>query len=412
MTGPPRCTAPTTSVTSATPAAAQGSATVIRARGARAANVTRSSSARLPCCAPSAQATRSSSPLALVAAGCGSSDELPPAAGPDRSPPLEGPPAGGSCAARGRRAARGRGPRRSSIAGRKRAVLARRASGCSRSTTRPPVERLGRAPAGAGPTHVRRGRGRPRVRRRHGGRRAARVRDPRAAAHPPSLPAARARPTAPPPTCDNGRLWVTLTARNQLVELATSARPHRLNVLPDRAPARRGRRRARHRARVRARRGWSGSAPRSSPQQVDHRRAGEQRRAHQQPARRVAVELLAARGAVRALARAGDRPPEHDEHEQRQRGRDADVVDRVARHARAGRGRRPSRAASPRGRGRSRTRRARSRSAAPSGRRGSRAAPTRTAAAARGRRAGSTRLMRTRSARPTWCCARPAARGR
>ena len=30
----------------------------------------------------------------------------------------------------------------------------------------------------------------------------------------------------------NGRLWVTLTARNQLVELATSARPHRLNVYP------------------------------------------------------------------------------------------------------------------------------------------------------------------------------------
>ena len=31
---------------------------------------------------------------------------------------------------------------------------------------------------------------------------------------------------------DNGRLWVALTARNQLVELATSARPHRLNVYP------------------------------------------------------------------------------------------------------------------------------------------------------------------------------------
>jgi len=30
----------------------------------------------------------------------------------------------------------------------------------------------------------------------------------------------------------NGRLWVTLTARNELVELATSARPHRLDSFP------------------------------------------------------------------------------------------------------------------------------------------------------------------------------------
>jgi DNA-binding beta-propeller fold protein YncE len=30
----------------------------------------------------------------------------------------------------------------------------------------------------------------------------------------------------------NGRLWVTLTARNELVELATSARPHRLGSYP------------------------------------------------------------------------------------------------------------------------------------------------------------------------------------
>jgi DNA-binding beta-propeller fold protein YncE len=31
---------------------------------------------------------------------------------------------------------------------------------------------------------------------------------------------------------DNGRLWVALSASNQLVELATSARPHRLNAYP------------------------------------------------------------------------------------------------------------------------------------------------------------------------------------
>ena len=59
----------------------------------------------------------------------------------------------------------------------------------------------------------------------------------------------------------NGRLWVTLTARNQLVELATSAGRTASNVYPDRPPAerRRGRRR---RPRVRARRpGFSSSTP-------------------------------------------------------------------------------------------------------------------------------------------------------
>ena len=90
---------------------------------------------------------------------------------------------------------------------------------------------LGRAPAGAGPTHVVAGegglayvvdtagggllvfetRGRVRIRRRY------------------PLPGA---PYAAASDLRRGRLWVTLTARNQLVELATSARPHRLNVFP------------------------------------------------------------------------------------------------------------------------------------------------------------------------------------
>ena len=92
-------------------------------------------------------------------------------------------------------------------------------------------ERLDRAPAGAGPTHVVAGErglayvvdtagdgllvfetsGRLRIRRRY------------------PLPGA---PYGAASDLRNGRLWVTLTARNQLVELATSARPHRLNVYP------------------------------------------------------------------------------------------------------------------------------------------------------------------------------------
>jgi DNA-binding beta-propeller fold protein YncE len=93
------------------------------------------------------------------------------------------------------------------------------------------LERIGRAPAGAGPTHVVAGegglayvvdtagdgllvfetRGELRVRRRY-----------------PLLGA----PYGVAADLGNGRLWVTLTARNELVELATSARPHRLGSYP------------------------------------------------------------------------------------------------------------------------------------------------------------------------------------
>jgi DNA-binding beta-propeller fold protein YncE len=93
------------------------------------------------------------------------------------------------------------------------------------------LERVGRVPAGAGPTHVVAGegglayvvdtagdgllvfetRGRLRIRRRY-----------------PLLGA----PYGIAADLRNGRLWVTLTARNELVELATSARPHRLATHP------------------------------------------------------------------------------------------------------------------------------------------------------------------------------------
>jgi DNA-binding beta-propeller fold protein YncE len=165
--------------------------------------------------------------LALVAAGCGSSADLPPAAGPDRSPPLERRPAGQLVDT-----APDPAPRTEAVVdgGRKLAVLSprRRVLEVYDATTR---ELLDAVPAGAGPTHVVAGerglayvvdtagdgllvfetRGGLRIRRRY-----------------PLLGA----PYAAASDLRNGRLWVTLTARNQLVELATSARPHRLDVYP------------------------------------------------------------------------------------------------------------------------------------------------------------------------------------
>jgi DNA-binding beta-propeller fold protein YncE len=93
------------------------------------------------------------------------------------------------------------------------------------------LERIARAPAGAGPTHVVAGerglayvidtagdgllvfdtRGELRILRRY-----------------PLLGA----PYGVAADLRNGRLWVTLTARNQVVELATSARPHELATYP------------------------------------------------------------------------------------------------------------------------------------------------------------------------------------
>ena len=165
--------------------------------------------------------------LALAAAGCGSSAELPPAAGPDRSPPLERRPAGELVDTA---PAPAKGTEALVDGGSKLAVLSprRRVLEVYDARTR---ERLDSAPAGAGPTHVVAGegglayvvdtagdglivfetRGRLRIRRRY------------------PLPGA---PYAAASDLRNRRLWVTLTARNQLVELATSARPHRLNLYP------------------------------------------------------------------------------------------------------------------------------------------------------------------------------------
>ena len=185
---------------------------------------------------PAIRPSRSSTPrsralrpviVALAIAGCGSSSELPPAAGPDRSPPLEERPAG-------RIVDTAPAPARSTEAlvdrGRKLAVLSPRERVLEVLDART-RRRLGRAPAGAGPTHVVAGEGglayvvdtagdgllvfettgRLRIRRRY-----------------PLLGA----PDAAASDLRRGRLWVALTATNQLVELATSARPHRLNIYP------------------------------------------------------------------------------------------------------------------------------------------------------------------------------------
>jgi DNA-binding beta-propeller fold protein YncE len=93
------------------------------------------------------------------------------------------------------------------------------------------LERLGRVPAGAGPTHVVAGEGGLvyvvdtagdglLVFDAHGGLRILR--------RYPLLGAPYGVAVDP----RAGRLWVTLTARNELVELATSARPHRLATYP------------------------------------------------------------------------------------------------------------------------------------------------------------------------------------
>jgi DNA-binding beta-propeller fold protein YncE len=170
---------------------------------------------------------------AAALAGCGSSpaEELPPAAAPDVSPPLEQAPAGRVVPIAELPEGLVADPVRATVdGGRAIAVLSprERVLELYDSETR---ERIARAPAGAGPTHVVAGErglayvvdtagdgllvfdthGELRVLRRY------------------PLPGA---PYGAASDLRGGRLWVTLTARNELVELATSARPHRLASYP------------------------------------------------------------------------------------------------------------------------------------------------------------------------------------
>jgi sugar lactone lactonase YvrE len=181
--------------------------------------------------------------LAMLAA-CGSATELPPAAEPAASPPLTERPAGrvvrataddrpgGAAEVDGGRATAD--DRTGGVAevdgGRALAVVSRRERVLEvydRGTRR----RIARAPAGVGPTNVAGGPGglvyvvdtagdgllvfelRPRLRLT---RRLPILGKPYGIALDPA----------------RGRLWVTTTATNRLVELAGGARPHRLRDLP------------------------------------------------------------------------------------------------------------------------------------------------------------------------------------
>jgi streptogramin lyase len=171
--------------------------------------------------------------VAAALAGCGSAPaaELPPAAEPDVSPPLEATPAGR--VVRGGEPPAGivADPVRATVDGGRAIAVVRPRERVLELYDRETRERVGRAPAGAGPTHVVAGEGglayvvdtagdgllvfethgELRIRRRY-----------------PLLGA----PYGAAVDLRNGRLWVTLTARNELVELATSARPHRLASYP------------------------------------------------------------------------------------------------------------------------------------------------------------------------------------
>jgi hypothetical protein len=158
-------------------------------------------------------------------AGCGSAAEPPPPGTPDRSPPLTEKPAG-----RVIPIGHWRLPAAGEVAvvngGRNVAVLSPRERTL---TVYEGKRRVGRRPAGVGPTRLVAGPGRliyvvdttgdgllvfelrPRL---HLTRRL------------PLLGGPYGIATAP------GRIWVTLTAANRLVELADGARPHRLRSFP------------------------------------------------------------------------------------------------------------------------------------------------------------------------------------
>jgi DNA-binding beta-propeller fold protein YncE len=169
--------------------------------------------------------------VAGVFAGCGSRADLPPPSGPAASPPLSERPVGRVVVAATAPAPQQRDPLVATVeGGRAVAVLSprRRVLEVLDGATR---RRIDSAAAGVGPTHVVAGPGhliyvvdtggdgllvyelRPRL---HLTRRLPLLGGPYGIA---------ADPVA-------GRLWVTMTASNELVELADGARPHRLRGFP------------------------------------------------------------------------------------------------------------------------------------------------------------------------------------
>jgi DNA-binding beta-propeller fold protein YncE len=169
--------------------------------------------------------------VAGALAGCGSRADLPPPAGPAASRRLTERPAGRVVAAAAAPALRHGDPRVATVdGGRAVAVLSprRRFLEVLDGATR---RRIDGAAAGVGPTHVVAGPGhliyvvdtggdgllvyelRPRL---HLTRRLPLLGAPYGIAADPGA----------------GRLWVTLTASNRIVELADGARPHRLRGFP------------------------------------------------------------------------------------------------------------------------------------------------------------------------------------
>ena len=175
--------------------------------------------------------------FAVAAAGCGSVTsvaELPPAAGPAHSPPLDRRPAGRVVALAHAPARAGdleRGGRRTAVdGGRTVAVVSARERMLEvyDAATR---ERLGRAPAGAGPTHVVAGsQGRVYVVDTTGD--GLLVFETRPEVRITRRLALRGAPYGIAVDPVRGRLWVTLTATNEVVELAAGARPHVLATFP------------------------------------------------------------------------------------------------------------------------------------------------------------------------------------
>jgi hypothetical protein len=163
---------------------------------------------------------------ALLLAGCGSASvaELPPPAEPARAPALDEPPAGRVLPIE--RAAR---PRSVADAGDAIAVLSVRARVLELYDART-LRRVGRAPAGIGPTQVVAAGDRLYVVDTDGGALLVYEQEPALElvrrVYLPGSPYGIALDTM------RRRLWVTLTARNELVELPAHGRPHPLRRFP------------------------------------------------------------------------------------------------------------------------------------------------------------------------------------
>jgi DNA-binding beta-propeller fold protein YncE len=179
---------------------------------------------------------RTTAAVMLLVAGCGSTTavgDLPPAAGPAASPPLDERPAGRVVAVGNAPEGVAAFPPAVSAAvdgGRATAVLSPRER-VLEIFDRRTRERLGRIPAGAGPTHVAAGsQGRVYVVDTAGD--GLLVFETRPELRLTRRLALLGGPYGIAVDRVRGRLWVTLTHANEVVELAAGARPHLLRTFP------------------------------------------------------------------------------------------------------------------------------------------------------------------------------------